>query len=186
METKYELNGAQIHKFGVVLLTFCKVDYVVGGMLTGCVRAKDPDTPIPCKAWKDFSEHPEYDVKAYVIVFMISRGYYPLNLESRMLCLSHPCGAPQSNCMNPRCIKLELTRLNGERWHCHVHLQNLRKFNNFVGKADQNKNLKCKKHTDCPCYLRVGKTNITKEMNFDLIGFIQRAIRKIPADYDAS
>ncbi len=92
----YKYTQGQIDKFCNILRNHCILHYILGDERCGCLKITNMDQLISPDEWSDFAAYPKCEVKAYVIVFIISRGYYPINLKKHKLCISHPCGAHHS------------------------------------------------------------------------------------------
>ena len=90
---KYEYTTEQIEKWCVVLVDHCQLQSRRGTNSRGCcIGIRNMNEKISMTKWiNKFAEYPEQDLKAYHIVFIISRGYFPIDLASHNKSISHLC-----------------------------------------------------------------------------------------------
>lgn len=185
---RYYFTAAQIRSFGEILVAFMRIQYVLGGIISGCPKFSKQciTTPIKRKHWKSFAKYPQQQtVRIFHIIFIYTRGYYPLRMKERDCSISHFCGALDSNCGNPGDFRLELNSTNRERQDHDRELKKQAK-QRAIGKCKKAKvskqQLRCKQHAEYPCFKRSGAQNVGP--HFDILRFIERNSRNLPKDFD--
>ena len=185
---RYYYSAKQMQRFSLILVKYGKDDYILGGLLSGCLKfkLKYHKKKVPRSQWKDVAEHPKRgNVPIFHIVFICSRGYYPLFMSLRGCGISHFCGAVDSNCGNPHCFRLELTDWNRGRQDCDREFkkqENQRKMEKSKEKKISNQLLRCTEHAKYPCTRRRGKQYLK---DFDILHYIERQSRRaLPLDFD--
>ena len=180
----YRYTPQQIEQFYMVLDVHCTLHYFLGDATLGqCLKTENMVDKVSRDKWSDFAEYPRRDVKAYVLVFIVTRGYFPIDLRKHGLCISHPCGSKHSNCITPLDIRVETIKVNVERYHCHKKLMKERNKECFLKSKKRRKILKCKKHKSHKhgaCFVRTEEKFI--KVGFNMIAWMKSF--KIPKDYD--
>ena len=184
---RYYYTQTQIKQFKTILVMYAEIDYALGGLPTGCLKftKKCIGNDVPQKAWKSFAECPKHQVPIFHIIFICTRGYYPLLMKQRDCGISHFCGAIHSNCGNPKDFRLELNATNRKRQDHDRDLSikaKQRAMEKCKNKKVNKKQLRCSEHKEYPCLKRSGKQYLDDD--FDILHYMQRQSRNLPVDFD--